>query len=303
MSTEVTTAPNVAWKEGTLAKREKGIIRSTWKDKFVILLEGSVFFYQSHLDLTPKGVIHLQNVTVIPDVPEKKFKRKFVMCLKTASDEIYFSTKDDEERNQWTDAIQKNLKKAPSPPPDKEFVKKTKSTTVYMSGKLIDTLSNMGASGKFMKDYVSADTETIMETVKTFMIAYMGIEKANKIEKQVISIVVKVALLYKEKQVTKEYFESTVVPLRLLISKLIDGYEIPFAFSVHECIDAARAVQKSFEKIMRPYMHEKTLAKMALLFDTMCNEDLLQDFFAKRKYRECEVLGLTLRKIWDTGAI
>lgn len=285
------------WKEGVLGKREKGIIKMSWKDKFVILLDGSLFYYQTHTDLTPKGVYHLLNCQVL-DAPEKKIKKKFAFCLHTPQEgDIYFSAVSEAQKQDWMDAIQKGLMKSPSPPPDKDFSKKTKSTSVYMSGRLIDSITNMGASGKILRDFLSEDTETILQALKTFFTEYYGSEKANRLEKQSISLATKISLLYKEKQVSKEYFQSTQVPLRVLISKIIDGFEIPFAFNVHEAIDALRAVQKALEQVIRPFLHEKSMAKMTGIFDVLCDEDMLADFFKKRKYKECEILGVTLRKL------
>jgi len=42
---------------------------------------------------------------------------------------------------------------------------------------------------------------------------------------------------------------------------------------------------------------------MGALFDTLCDEDLLEDFFTKRKWKECEVIATTLRIMWDNGKI
>lgn len=292
---------NVSWKEGNLYKREKGIIRSSWKEKFVILLEGSLFYYNQHTDLTPKGVIHLSKCKV-SEGNEKKHKRKNLISIFTGSnDEVIFSAESSSQKSLWIEAINSALTKKPSPPPDKEFIKKSKPTTVYMSGRLIDSITNMGASGKLAKEFITEDGEVIMDCVKNFMTKYHGAEKTSKWEKQMTSIVIKVAVLYKDKHVTKEYFQSVIVPLRLMISKIIDGYEIPFTFSPTELIENIRSVQSAFEQIFRPFLHDKTMNKMKDLFDMICNEEMIEDLFEKKKYKECEILGLTLRKMWDNG--
>jgi len=302
-----TTSGNIlpgSWKEGMLCKREKGIIKMGWKDRLVILLEGSLFYYQHPTDLTPKGVYHLKNCQVA-EGNEKKSKRKYSFVLLVSEsnviNEVYFAGADETDKIQWIEAITKNLNKAPSPPPDKEFIKKTKSAAMYVSGRVIDTIANMGAGGKIMKEFITDDTIAVIEAMKAFIIQFSNSEKANKLEKQAISISAKIALVYKEKHVTKEYFESLRVPVRVMISKIIDGYEIPFAFSVTELIDSIRAVQKAFEQIFRPFLPEKTMTKMAAIFDLFCGEELIEDFFTKRKWRECEIVGLTLRKLWDDG--
>jgi len=213
-----------------------------------------------------------------------------------------FAASNEEEKLSWMNAILAALAKPPSSPPDKEFVKKSKPSSVWVSGRLIDSITDLGASGKIVKEFITPDTEVIMDSLKSFFTQYLGAEKASKIEKQLISISVKVALLYKEKHITKEYFNSTIVPMRLLISKLIDGYEIPFTFSPYEVVECLRELQKCFEKILRPFLHEKTILKMNQTFDLICDEDLIADFYVKRKWKECGTVGNALRRLWDSGA-
>jgi len=296
-----TSLSSLGWKEGTLFKRERGIIRYGWKEKFVILLEGSLFLYQSKANLTPKAVFHLNNSQII-EIAENKVKRKFAFAIVANGTEYIVASTSDIEKQDWIQSITAAQTKPPSSPPDKDFVKKNKPSSVWVSGRLIDSFTALGASGKIAKEFITSDTEIIMDSLKSFFTQYLGLEKSSKLEKQVISIAVKVALLYKEKHITKEYFNNVTISIRMLISKLIDGYEIPFTFSAYEIIECLREIQKEFEKIFRPYLHEKTVQKMIQDFDIICDEDLIADFFAKKKWKECEVVGITLRRLWDAGA-
>jgi len=288
------------WKEAVLAKREKGILKWSWKDRFIILLDGSLFFYQTQADLTPRGVYHLARCSV-EDAQEKKSKRRHAFNLITPDGEYLFAAKDENERADWIDSIRRHVTLPASPPPEKEFMRKTKSASVYISGKLIDNVMNLGNTGKYIRELVTDDTLVIVESLRAFLTQYYGSEKATKAEKQLLSIGAKVALLYKEKQITKQYFECAIVPMRLFISKVIDGHEIPFTFNVLEIVDSMRTLQKLLEQILRPFLHEKSIIKMKELFDLLCNEDMLEDFFEKKKWKECELVGVTLRRLWDEG--
>lgn len=100
----------------------------------------------------------------------------------------------------------------------------------------------MGNRGKTLKDYMSDDTLVIVEAVQTFVkrkkitastlivIEYSGEEKAAALEKVAISVATKVALLYRDKTLSPQYISLIKAPIRDIISKLIDGYEIPFTF-------------------------------------------------------------------------
>jgi len=69
-----------------------------------------------------------------------------------------------------------------------------------MTGKIVDIMSTIGVPTKFIKDYLSNDTLAIIEALKRFIIAKTSPERASKMEKQALSITVKIALLYKEKK-------------------------------------------------------------------------------------------------------
>jgi len=288
------------WKQGPLFKRERGIIRTQWKERFVILFEGSLFYYMKQTDLTPIGVIPLMQCR-IEELSEKKIKRKFAFTV-YGREELTFSASTDEDMKSWILAIMENLNKTPSPLPTKEFTKpKGKSASVYVTGKIAETITNMGAGGKLVRGFVTDDTIIIIDSLKNFLVARMGAEKAQKLEKQIISLSIKVALLYKDKKIRSEDMKAAMVPIRLVVSKAIDGFEIPFAFSAFEAIEAVRGVQKALEKMLKPVMTEKSIHKMGVIFDLVCDEELMEDFYEKKKWRECEIVATTLRELWDAG--
>jgi len=289
-----------AWKQGVLVKREKGIIRSTWKDRFVILFEGSLFWYQAASDLTPRGVVHLTNGKV-EEVPEKKFKRKFCLSIQSGKEELVFSTTDDAEMKIWIAAIMESLSKPPSAPPSKEFKTKGRTNAVFLTGKIADMIVSMGVGGKVAREFLSDEAVVIIDSLKNFLTLKFGAEKANKMEKQAVSLSIKMALLYKDKKLNQQDIAAATAAIRLLVSKTIDGYEIAFTFSATEISDAIRDVQRALETIMRPVLAEKSMGKLSQLFDSFASEDLIEDFFEKKKWRECEIVATTLRELWDNG--
>jgi hypothetical protein len=124
-------------KTGYLWKKEKGILKS-WKEKFFILQGGSLFAYADETvvspansvtfvqDLTPRSIWHLKTCQ-LTDNADKKAKRKFSFCVHLENKETYFSGKDEADKDEWLKALVEALTKPPVPPPDKDFLKKTKS--------------------------------------------------------------------------------------------------------------------------------------------------------------------------------
>jgi len=288
------------WKQGTMAKKEKGIIRSVWKDRFVILFEGSLFYYQASSELTPRGVIPLLNAT-IEEVSEKKAKRKYCFILRSLREEITFGCSDEVDMKSWIASISENFNKSPSPPPSKEFKVRSKTAVIFMTSKIAETITNSGIGGKIVRDLLSDEAVVMIDSLKNYYVQKLGSEKASKIEKQAISIAVKAALLYKDKKLSIRDIVAASTPIRLLVSKLIDGFEIPFTFSASEAVDSIRDVQAALEKVLKPVFTEKTNQKLTELFAVFCDEDLIEDFYVKRKWRECEIIATTLRELWDNG--
>jgi len=289
------------WKQGNLFKREKGIIRTTWKERFVILFEGSLFYYQANTDLTPRGVVHLMNCK-IEEAQEKKTKRKFCMQLQNGKEELIFACSDELDLKNWLISITDNLNRPPSPPPSKEFkITKGKSSSVYVTAKIAETITSMGVGGKIIREILSDDAVVIIDSLKNFLAQKLGAEKASALEKQAIGIAVKIALLHKDKRINTADLLAVTVPIRLLVSKVIDGYEIPFTFSAAEAAADMRQVQAAFEKIMKPVLTDKTIQKFRGMFDVFADEELIEDFFEKKKWRECEIIATRLRDLWDNG--
>jgi len=203
MSQQLTRGPsnvdNPLWKEGLVHKRERGIIKATWKDRFMIVFDGSLFVYTNKKDLTPKRVIHLLNFDVV-SVPEKKFKQKYAFSVQSKNDEFVFSADNDQDLTSWMSFIKANVNATALPPGPKESNYRNKSAAVYIAGKVLDTIMNLGVGGKLVRDRLSDEMILIIDSATNFLVQRIGEEKARKIEKQALSLAVKVALLQQEKK-------------------------------------------------------------------------------------------------------
>ncbi len=92
----------------------------------------------------------------------------------------------------------------------------------------------------------------------------------------------KVATLYKDKKVTREYLVPTIEPLHNVCDKLIDGYEIPFAFNASEVVTAINELGIVLDQLLKPHLPDKAMKDLAALLGYLANEELLEDFFTKK---------------------
>ena len=222
------------------------------------------------------------------------------MISLVASEKAYLlACKTEDDYQGWLSALTVNMGLPACPPPEKNGkMKKNK-----MTNQLVDTAANFGASRKIMKEFVTEDTVAIVNAMKSFITEYDCEEKANQLETLVFQIGGKVGLLYKEKKVSRDYFLSCIEPLHKCCDKVIDGYEIPFSFSAEELIQSLQEVYAILEKLLKPHLNSKTMKSLLDIFLYFQDEELLNDFFEKRKWKECATVGETLRHLWDHGMV
>lgn len=87
--------------------------------------------------------------------------------------------------------------------------------------------------------------------------------------------------------------------LHTLCDKVIDSYEISFAFSPDEVIDSLKKVQLAFEKIVKPHLAPHIMLAIQNMFKYLSDEGLIISFFKKRKWKETKEVIDALRKLWD----
>jgi len=282
-------------KTGILLKKSKSFWVSGWKEKYFVLTGGSLYYYEKVSSGAARGVIQLQTCKIVTETNEK---RKYVIGLQNNSKLVFIAAKTESEYNDWLSALTINLNFPPSPPPEKFSKPKEK-----MSSTLLDTATNIQAVRKLIKEHVSEDTFIVMNSLKSFVSQYDSPDQAEHLEMIALMVGSKVALLYKEKKVSKDYFMTLINPLHKLCDKLIDSYEIPFTFNCLELVKSLNKFSEMLEKMLKPHLNEKTLKALVELLHYFAKEDLLSDFFTKKKWKEAAELGTTLRRLWDSGQV
>jgi len=128
--------------------------------------------------------------------------------------------------------------------------------------------------------------------------------KAEEMENRLQRMGSEFAQLYKEKTILKSTLISEFKePVHKLCDVIIDGYEIPFSFSAKGFQDALKVVQDQIHKILGKELSGSTLKEMDALFEFMNDEEMIYDFFEKKKYTETKEVGIVLREMWDANII
>eukprot|EP01119_Soliformovum_irregulare_P014680 TRINITY_DN402_c0_g1_i3.p1 TRINITY_DN402_c0_g1~~TRINITY_DN402_c0_g1_i3.p1 ORF type:complete len:361 (+),score=74.65 TRINITY_DN402_c0_g1_i3:94-1083(+) len=291
-------------REGLLLRRDKGRISTAWKQKKFILLKGSLFCYSRKPNrLTPKGVLHLNGCVVLDDFTEKKMKRKFVFSVQNMTDKSEWILAADTEADklEWVRLLRCSLTLPASPPPEILFKRKTGTTSVKEA--FVDGVTSFAPSRRVIKEFVTDDSFRILEAVKSFLTQYDSAKQAEWVEKSILAIGMKVGMMYRDKKITKSAILVIQNPIHRLVDRLIDAYEIPFTFSHKELMDLATEVQDALLIGLKPYLDDKTMSNLSEVLRYFLNDELVMEFFSKKKWKECQVVGSTLRTLWDAGRI
>jgi len=293
--------PVIPNKEGILFKKSKSFWKSGWKEKQFILNGSSLYYYEKAKKEAAQGVIQLQHIKLVTETYEK---RKFVMCLVQGNNKsTLIAAKNDIEFGEWLKAIQDSVNLPPTPPPERNLKPRRSKVTAQ----LVETATNFGVVRKMIKEYVPADTFQIVSSIKKFVTTVDSAEQAQQLEIIVMQLGAKIGLLYKDKKITRDYLIPAIEPLHIVCDKLIDGYEIPFAFDPKEISKAMNDLLIVLEQMFKPLLPEKAMKDLSNLIGYMANEELLTEFFTKKSTKKprtfarlCENCG---KMVWCSAKI
>jgi len=213
--------------------------------------------------------------------------------------QLFLAAADDKKKREWINALHENIGKEPVTPPER-FIKGKKRMT---GQRMVKAALVTPAGIKILKEFVGEDTLSILDAVKKFVQKYDTQEKGIELEKQIFKIGLQATLLYRNKKLSIEIFPDIVISIHNLCSKLIDGYEIPFTFEPTGIINAFRELERLLNNILKPHLPEKEIQKNVVLFDYLCGDEILREFFMKNKHQETRTVCLKLRKMWDAKLV
>jgi len=285
------------YKQGTLFKKSKSFWKSGWREKHFVLSGSSLYYYEKSTTEASQGVIQLSKTKILGDINNEK--RKYVFGLQTGEKIVLLAAKNETEFEDWTKTIQSSFNLPATPPPDRG----NKHKKAKVTSQLIEAATNLSAVRKMIKEFVPSNTFVIMAAVKRFISHADSPNQAEALEIMVLQLAAKVALLYKDKKITREYLVPIIQPLHNVCDKLIDGYEIPFAFSVSDVIIAIKELQIVMDQLLKPLLPEKAMKDLSALLEYLANEELLNDFFTKKKWKETKEVCVTLRNLWEDGLV
>jgi len=263
-----------------------------WHSYWFILSGQNLYYKKRDKDPEVKGMVKLSGAKVEP-VANKK-EHSFEIRL---GEEVTIVAADSPDTFQsWIDAI----KKATQEPEKAKDGKKKQSRMMAIKKNLAGKAATYSAGKSLIKDMVGVEGVTIITQLKELIKFQDGKKKATEVENNILKIGVKVILLFQNKDITLEELSKPKDQIKALWSDVLDMLEISFCYDAKRLNTAIQKLEEDFEKILKPYLTEKSIV---LLRDTMGY--LRQESLLNRLYQsnECEKMRpemeKTLRTLWD----
>eukprot|EP01100_Stratorugosa_tubuloviscum_P010549 TRINITY_DN4533_c3_g1_i1.p1 TRINITY_DN4533_c3_g1~~TRINITY_DN4533_c3_g1_i1.p1 ORF type:complete len:305 (+),score=140.64 TRINITY_DN4533_c3_g1_i1:44-958(+) len=289
---------NISFKEGFLKKKKaKSEVsfpgRSSWKSRFFILVESSLFYYESPTSEQEKGVIQLKGIT-IERVEQSLSKKKFTIVLKTIKKDIWLSAKSEESFNDWFIAFQQAIvKEAAEQSPERA---KAKSLFYKAQKSMVEKAATSSVGKSVLKEYLPEDAWFMLSFLKSGITLFSNSNKAKQIENRLIKTGVKAVWLFKGGHLTPDEMQATCKqPILDLWTHFINCYEITKR-DINLLSNLIRIVSNSFDQLLKRHVSPKNIEKMIQTFEYLADENFLNLIFSdNRLHNDLEKLIASLK--------
>lgn len=280
-------------KEGFLSKSGEQKVK-LWKQRWFVLVGGSLYYYNKKTNFTPAGVLKLQEY-VIEDTVESD-KKVFVLKTKSTGKKVLLSAGTEEEKHEWIASFKHHQALPPSPPPDNPHAK-GKGTKYAIETSVASSVIGK----KLIREVVDEDTWQLLDAFCGYLKAQKGEEEGNRFRKNMVKIGTKMVVLYNNKLLTKELLldlRKVVVRLCILI---VDYYQMPSIFDVKNVVNGILEVKGVVELPLAHKLSDKSMQQFQAIFKVLADEALISELFAKKKHEELQVIATIIKKSIKRG--
>eukprot|EP01121_Diplochlamys_sp_Union-15-3_P005538 TRINITY_DN15880_c0_g1_i1.p1 TRINITY_DN15880_c0_g1~~TRINITY_DN15880_c0_g1_i1.p1 ORF type:complete len:237 (+),score=44.52 TRINITY_DN15880_c0_g1_i1:103-711(+) len=161
---------------------------------------------------------------------------------------------------------------------DEEKLKKSKTSWYFKQKKALASKASTSTIGKaLLTKFASDETLTLLKAVKTIIAKEAGPKKAHAVKKDIIKIAVKVILLYEDKYVTEESFNSLQYSFRRICSAIKQGYST-------DTMDKRRIERinklivqfdTGLKSILKPHISENTVKRITTVTSYLGSIDFI----------------------------
>jgi len=275
-------------KEGFLSKSAEQKVK-LWKQRWFMLVGGTLFYYNKQTNYTPAGLLKLQEYTIEDTVESDK--KTFVLKSNTSGKRLLLSATTEEEKNEWVAILKVNQGLPPSPPPDNLHAKGKGTKYAFEASVASSVLGK-----KFIREVVDEDAWLVLDAFCSYLKEIHGEDEANKFRKNMVQVGTKMVVLYNNKLLSKEVLVDLTKVVSRLCTLIVDYSQMPSIFDVKNVTNNLLEVKMVIEAPLTHKLSVKSMQKFQAIFKVLSDEAMLTELFAKKKHPELQAIATTIKK-------
>eukprot|EP00013_Stygamoeba_regulata_P016127 CAMPEP_0177667828 /NCGR_PEP_ID=MMETSP0447-20121125/22354_1 /TAXON_ID=0 /ORGANISM="Stygamoeba regulata, Strain BSH-02190019" /LENGTH=293 /DNA_ID=CAMNT_0019174131 /DNA_START=30 /DNA_END=907 /DNA_ORIENTATION=+ len=282
--------------EGVAILREGFLESKKTKKRYYILTEGTLFSYKGQMDKEPCETIQLKDASIKEQDASSK------MLVFTADGVEYaLKCKDADRREMWQLLLEACIGKDPSSAPERDLRKKKSGS---LSRVMQQKAASSAAGKKVLRGIAPDAVWELLDMLKKFVTSVSGSKRAKELEKDILAVAIKGALLFRAKKLEADMpdLREAYVSLLFLWSCFVDQVDMEFARDADTLIMFATAFKTKLRAVFVKHLTPKTLCRLDETFVYCTKKEIIAALFdddpEHTKFREAG--AEKLRALWKT---
>jgi len=294
-----------------------------WKKRWAVLYPTQLCYFKQKKDKTPKQVISLASCSIVlapenADCPKREFS---LAIIHPQNKSIYLAANNSDEFEKWkaafntaglkdSDLSGKNLHRqrmnlAPSP---SQKGMKTLNLKTRAEKYIASKAATVKVGVDIVETFFGEGGVELLETLHEFTASQANEEKAQELEKSVLKMTAKIAVLVKNNVFTSEQLYSIMPTVYRWCKTFISVYgsytsqtkrsnqEESFA----ALIEDGWKIEEWLQNLIKPHLRETSSARIKSIFEFYLNEDLLHALTLREHYETANILVQNVIELFHT---
>ena len=140
---------------------------------------------------------------------------------------------------------------------------------------------NLAAS--FAKNFIDDEFSKLLDTIHCIVATEMDTAKADKLTKNIIKMVVKIAILYKNDCFCKEEIKQGIIlrrKLRTVALTVVSFHEVDFSYDPDFLISHIGEICKATHELVNTHLTSKSHGRIDNIISILGNKEILDQIFS-----------------------
>lgn len=291
------------YKRGGGQKKKKYPSMKNWHVRWLVLVPGTLYYYNEAGDKESKGSIELKTAQLDENPEDLKTDREFCSVVSNDDYEFVMSFYDQTDKDDWIKHVKSQMGKAGSAPPPPTTVPKQAMMDKFVK-KVVGNAAIATVGKALIKEFIDEETDNIIKTMEAFVIKEAGKDRALELEDFAIKTIVKVGLLVRNQYLDIDTLLRIRVPAVNLLFLAMDYYEMPDTFSAENFSEHLNKLYQVLDKMLHGLMRPKSLARLRSLFEYFSNTAILTKAYKDPNFKtELDALYKLLKHLHEENLI